>query len=369
MKKVKLFPKIFIYTFTVMLLITITAHIFIYILAPHMTMSTDNIVQNGTLIENTVNAKQFIKTAILKALPFSLLLCVIIALVCSLLFSKAITRPIALVSAALLQMAALNKAASCPVNSFDEIGILAQNINTLYDRLLSAIAGLEADQKKASEAEKSKIDFLRSASHELKTPVTALSAILENVVLGVTKDKDTAILKCMEITSELSSMIKEILDASKIDFVSEAKQIDTFDLSATLPAFCEPFSLIAKSKQIHFKLNIQSPCRLKLSKKSLEKILSCVISNAVLYTNEKSCVIITLNSKKIIIENECTPLPPEIISHLCEPFYRPDFARNKESGGNGLGLYIADVFAKSMGLSYTFKAINQPRGMQFTLYF
>ena len=43
----------------------------------------------------------------------------------------------------------------------------------------------------------------------------------------------------------------------------------------------------------------------------------------------------------LIIENECTPIPAEALPHVFEPFYRPDYARNREGGGNGLGLYLS----------------------------
>ena len=82
-------------------------------------------------------------------------------------------------------MEQLDKTARCPVNSSDEIGVLACNVNSLYASLLSTIENLEEEKKKVGEAEQSKIDFLRAASHELKTPVTALHAILENMLTGI----------------------------------------------------------------------------------------------------------------------------------------------------------------------------------------
>ena len=94
------------------------------------------------------------------------------------------------------------------------------------------------------------IDFLRAASHELKTPVTALNAILENMILGIGKykDRDRCLLECKEITGQLSFMIKEILDTSRLDFTQEKQDAETFDLSERLPAICEPYQLIAKAK-------------------------------------------------------------------------------------------------------------------------
>ncbi len=65
-------------------------------------------------------------------------------------------------------MARMEKGAVCKIHANDEIGILAEHINHLYKSLLSAIESLEIEKQRVSEIEKSKVDFLRAASHELK---------------------------------------------------------------------------------------------------------------------------------------------------------------------------------------------------------
>ena len=75
-----------------------------------------------------------------------------------------------------------------------------------------------------------------------------------------------------------------------------------------------------------------------------------------------------LYSLRVLIGNEFTPIPKETISHLFEPFYPPDFARDRSDGGNGLGLDIVDTLSKAMGLSYTFEPMTCPNGMRFTLF-
>ena len=100
----------------------------------------------------------------------------------------------------------------------------------------------------------------------------------------------------------------------------------------------------------------------------MEKILSNLLSNAVSYTKPGHKVSVVLYSDRVVIENECTPIPKETISRLFEPFYRPDFARDRRDGGNGLGLYIVDTLSKAMGLSYTFGPMTCPQGMRFTLF-
>lgn len=370
MKKMKLFPKIFLYTFFVMLFVTILAHIFLYVFAPRMVLSANNIGESGPMLESSINTGFLIKSAILKAFPISLICCTIISLVCSLLFSKAVTTPVKQISETTEQMEGLDKMARCPVRSFDEIGLLADHVNKLYSSLLATIENLEEEKRKVCEAEKSKIDFLRAASHELKTPVTALNAILENMILGVGKykDRDACLIECKVITEQLSSMIKEVLDTFRLDFMREEQSADKFELADDLPAICEPYQLIAKAKQLEFYLEIREKCSVCLPKKSFEKILSNLLSNAVSYTKPGNRVSVILYADQIWIENECTPIAAEKVPHLFEPFYRPDFARDRRDGGNGLGLYIVNTLVKELELSYMFEPVTSPPGMRFTLF-
>lgn len=371
MKKLKIFPKIFLYTFSVMLFIIIIAHIMIYIFAPRMLSSINSISENGIMIESALNTERFVSEAILRAFPLSFILSIIIALICSFLFSRVITKPITEISNTTEKMASLKKEVSCPVYSLDEIGILATNVNTLYENLIATIDNLENEKIKSNEAEQLKVDFLRSASHELKTPVTALNAILENMILGIGKykNKDVYLLECKEIADRLSHMIKEILDTSQLDFLAESEKTEEFNLSEIFSKICETYQLISQSKGIDFQVTIQDICFINTSKKHIEKLLSNVLSNAVSYTEFGHSVSVILQKNKIMVKNECTPIPENIIPHLFEPFYRPDFARNRKDGGNGLGLYIVDMIAKSLNLTYTFKKMDTLQGMCFTLYF
>lgn len=370
MRKLRLFHKTFIYTFAVMLLITLIAHGVIYLLAPHMTLEADRIEHGSAIIEYSLNSEPMIRAAISRALPISLICCAAAALICSLIFSRAMTIPIMRIARSTERMAHLDRQASCPVHSQDELGMLAMRINALYSSLLSTIDHMAEDKLRASKADKAKLDMLRAASHELKTPVTALSVMLENMILGVGKykERDTYLVQCLSMVEQLSHMIKEILDASRFDAASEKNRAETFDLARRLPAICEPYRLIALSSGLEFALDTVQECIVHLPPDSLEKILSNLLSNAACYTSPGGRIHVRLNSDSIVIENQCTPIPPEKLAHVFEPFYRPDFARDRRDGGNGLGLYIVDTLASALELRYSFAAMDAPPGMRFTLW-
>lgn len=370
MKKLKLFPKTFLYTLALMVFVVLIAHILIYLLAPQNAMSitlTDPIANTVETIPVNTNEEKIVMQAIQSALPLSLVCSLIISVICSFLFSKAIVTPIERISASTEQMMKLDRAAVCDIHSKDEIGFLAQNVNDLYSNLLSTIEHLEQEKDRVSEMERAKVDFLRAASHELKTPVTALNATLENMILGVGKYQDYAayLPECKEMVEQLSRMIHEILETSKLNGVAE--QPKTVDLSKLLKELCEPYQLIAAAHNISFSINLPDTFFVTLPTNSFSKAVSNVLSNAIAYTEAGKNITIFMDGRSLVIENECVPIAGDDIPRLFGPFYRLDFSRDRESGGNGLGLYLVDTLLTSMNISYSFAPMQSPPGMCFTI--
>lgn len=363
MNRLTLFPKIFLYTMSILLLVIAVTHGLIYLLAPRLQLALntpDDLVVS-------IRQEQFVADAVAKALPVSFGCSLLISIVSSLLFSRAIAGPIRKISASTEQMMKLDHGAACTVHTKDEIGLLAQNVNRLYSNLLSTIEHLEREKDAVRNMERAKIDFLRAASHELKTPVTALNAALENMILGVGKYQDYAarLPECKEMVEQLSGMIHEILETSRLDLTAEPPA--PVDLSELLAELCEPCQLIAAAHQIIFSLDLPKHYHAVLPVRRFCKAVSNVLANAVAYTEAGKTVSVYISRGSLVIENECDPVPDHEIHRLFEPFYRPDFSRSRESGGNGLGLYIVDTLLNSMNISYSFASMKMPEGMRFTI--
>lgn len=367
MKRLKLFPKTFLYTLALIVFVIVIAHILIYLLAPKMGMVISTTDNNAEEITFSVREGEIVMRAIRKALPFSLVSCLMISVICSLLFSKAIVGPIESISATTERMMKLDRAANCPIYSKDEIGLLARNVNDLYANLLATIEHLEQEKDRVSEMERAKVDFLRAASHELKTPVTALNATLENMILGVGKYRDyaTYLPECKEMVGRLSKMIQEILETTKLNGTSEPSE--SVDLSELLEKLCKPYQLIAAAHHISFSLNLPKEFPVTLPVGPFSKAVSNILSNAVAYTEEGKAVSVYMDASSLVIENQCVPILDDEIHRLFEPFYRPDFSRSRDSGGNGLGLYIVDTLLTSMHIQYSFVPVKCLPGMRFTL--
>ena len=225
------------------------------------------------------------------------------------------------------------------------------------------------EKQRVQEAERSRVEFLRAASHELKTPLTALNAVLENMILGIGKyrDYETYLPECKEMTEQLSDMVREILETSKLGSPMKSEAWAETDLSLFLLPLCEPYEQIAKARGLIFRLDLSAGFCAVLPQRIFGKAVSNILANAVAYTKEGGTISLCFRKSDLIIENECTPIPAEALLHVFEPFYRPDYARNREDGGNGLGLYIVDTLLKEMELPYSFQPMEQPAGMRFVI--
>ena len=194
--------------------------------------------------------------------------------------------------------------------------------------------------------------------------------MLENMILGIGKykDRDTYLARCKDLTDRLAQMIKEILDTSRAEFAGEQERTD-FLITDALEAVIEPYQIIAKARGISISVDASESFAVHLPQGMLEKAISNILANAVSYTKPDGMIIISCKGRQLIIENECIPIPSEHLTHIFEPFYRPDYGRDRGAGGNGLGLYLVATILKSLDISYKFIPSGDINGMSFQISF
>jgi len=305
------------------------------------------------------------RSVVFMILPYSIGISLIISLFASYIYTKKITKPIKQICDVTKEMQVLKEDAYCDINTGDEIELLATNINSLYKNLLDTIDSLKEEIENVSKSEKSKVDFLRSASHELKTPLMSIHIMLENMILNIGKYKnhDVYLPKCQEAVVNLSSMVQEILDTSRLNSLNGEKELKEVDLKILIESIIEPYKIIAKSKKINMNIDYSNSLNINTDKSMLKKALSNIISNAVNYTDNGKNINIYFEKNSLIIENECKPIEQNHLDHIFEAFYRAD----KNTGGNGLGLYIVQQILKTLNISHSFESVQN--GMKFTINF
>ena len=211
-------------------------------------------------------------------------------------------------------------------------------------------------------------EFVQNASHELRTPLTIIQAKQELLLQEPNKkiiDKSKDITVCIKETRRLSRLIKELMtlaraDSNKLELVKEV-----FNLDDLIKEVIEPYIEIAKMQKKKIDLELKSKKEIKADKNKITELLIIVLDNAIKYTGENDSINIKSYYKdsKIHIEISDTGIGigKEAIKHVFERFYREDKARSRETGGNGLGLSIAQTIVQAHNGSI--KLINnEPKG-------
>ena len=116
-------------------------------------------------------------------------------------------------------------------------------------------------------------------------------------------------------------------------------------------------------------VELGEPHTVCLPRGMFEKAISNILANAVSYTNPNGIISVSCHERQLVVENECTPIPSEHLAHIFEPFYRPDYGRDRAAGGNGLGLYLVATTLKSLEIPFSFKPSENMIGMSFEIIF
>lgn len=306
-------------------------------------------------------------SVLLLILPVVLIVCMLLSGVVAYFYTRSIVKPIQDITAATVKMRSLSQDVFCTVNRSDEIGVLSQNTNEMYQKLLSTISDLEQQIQMVSKSEREKLDFLLLASHELKTPVTAVRGMVDGMLyhVGVYKDRDTYLLECQKSLENLTELICRILETSKMDVNTAAKDKEQTDMGKLLEETASPYFIIAQSRNTRMTLSLEDNFSAVVSSELIKKALSNVLSNAVKYTDAGKSIRIYMKNRTVVVDNEYHPLSNEMLAHIGEPFYHPVEMSNENS--TGLGLYLTKRILDACRLSYSFASYEN--GMRFVLDF
>ena len=196
----------------------------------------------------------------------------------------------------------LDRQAYLKVKSADEIAELKLQINEFYRSLLSSIDDIEVKNKEIIKLEQIKYDFLRGSSHELKTPLSRMKIILENMKynIGKYKNRDLYIDKCLDITNELTYNISQILTFSSLEYLKDDKEWVT--IQSVLDAVLVKYDELAMRNHLTFDNTVQSE-QLLIGKKALNLVLSNLISNAVKYSEPNTVIAIDVKNDWLCVVN------------------------------------------------------------------
>ena len=284
----------------------------------------------------------------LQFLPYTLLASFLISLLVAYIYARTIVAPILEIKRVTRRMMELDAQVRLRVDSKDEIGDLKEQINSLYQHLLTVIADLHDKNEAILQLEKMKVEFLRGASHELKTPLASLKILIENMKenVGRYKDRDRYLGVALGIVDELNHHILQILSLSSVqELRDDREQIDLHQMTQSL---VKDYALLAKDRELQID-NSLTHQQAYLNPSVMKLILSNLISNAIKHSTLGGLVRIGEREGELFIENSCSPEEQE---KLAQSF--SDNASRKAKG-YGMGLFVVKSLLEHEKLPYRFE--------------
>lgn len=306
--------------------------------------------------------------AVLRLLPISALSAVLVSILFAYFYSRQITAPIRSMLAVTGAMKDLRQDAYFHMEGRDELAVLARHVDQVYARLWQTIHCLEQEKDRISMLERARVDFLRAASHELKTPLAGLRILLENIQLqaGSGQNPVQSLEAGIGAVDRLDRMLRDMLDASRIEGAAAEMEKAVLNIREEIELVLQELEILAKARQLQVTVDIADDLTLLMNPESFHRLWSNLIGNAVRYTPPGGQLVIRGSQAELSIWNSSPPLDEEQLRHIFDPFSRPGPGKAAYAGGNGLGLYIVQEILSANRLSFSFEPHDN--GMRFVVY-
>lgn len=197
-------------------------------------------------------------------------------------------------------------------------------------------------------------DFVANISHELKTPVGALSVLAE--AISQTDDAETVRRLAERMIAEstrVARTIEDLLELSRIELGSSESR-ERVEISSAVGEAVDRARPLADSKQIHIDVKASDRGTYVMAKRrELVSALGNLVENAVKYSDDRGRVEISVSGESdkvsIQVSDHGPGIPNQDLDRIFERFYRVDRARSRDTGGTGLGLAIVRHVASNHG--------------------
>lgn len=230
----------------------------------------------------------------------------------------------------------------------DEVAILSKEFINMRDKIKEQIETIESEKRKVYKLEKGRREFFNSVTHELKTPLTAISGYAELLLTGMVQDKDfhkRAIERIYSESDRLHKLVLELIDVSKGMYVIK-EELKDVNMKELIIQSCNDINIKANKYSLKIIQNI-SEGTVKVQQDKIRQVLINIIDNAIKYScrgNEIYVNSFMLDDKYVIeVINHSDPIPNEIFNNIFEPFIK---SNNDNKDSRGLGLYLCNEIIK-----------------------
>jgi signal transduction histidine kinase len=272
---------------------------------------------------------------------------VLLAALLGLLMGSRLASPLRDLSTVAFEMGG-NLATRSKIRSKDEIGDLAKSFNQMADRLQTSFQQLGAERDALRR-------FIADASHELRTPITALknfNALLQGPAIGDTAVQTEFLAESEVQIDRLQWITQNLLNLSRIDAGLVQLDRSDCDVADLMQAAAAPFKALAVDKGIQLNIHLPDPSfNVNCDHPRIELALSNLLDNAVKYTPSDGQIDmgaerLPAGRIRFWVLDSGQGIQEEDLPHIFERFYR---GRNVSSPGSGLGLSIVASLVQAHG--------------------
>lgn len=227
-----------------------------------------------------------------------------------------------------------------------EIDSLTSTVNSLADNL--------------EKQEKLRKQLTTDMAHELRTPLATLQSHMEAMLDGVWEADTERLRSCHEEIIRLNKMVGDLERLARYEGGNLILEKIDFDLLELVKRIITNFEGEFKNKNIGLELQGKE-LWINGDRDKISQIIINLISNALKYTNPGGQVLVaikkTTKNTEIIVNDNGIGIPQEDLPYVFERFYRGDKSRNRETGGAGIGLTIAESIARAHGGSISVTSV------------
>ncbi|MGH7175277.1 MAG: sensor histidine kinase, partial [Minisyncoccia bacterium] len=247
-----------------------------------------------------------------------------------------------------------------------------REVRDLVGEFARMSASVEEVEKRDRETARVKSDFISTAAHQLRTPLTAVRWALEALAASeLSQEQRPLVENAAAKSKELVAIVGTLLDISSIESGKYKYQFASVDLASLLAEVANDFRQLAAERGVSLIARAESAPPARADRERVKWVLNNLVENAIRYTPSGGSVTLSLSQGAgklfLAVRDTGIGILPQDRGNIFERFFRGGNAVSKENEGNGLGLYIARQIARDHGGDISFATNAEGPGTTFTL--
>jgi signal transduction histidine kinase len=250
-----------------------------------------------------------------------------------------------------------------------------QELASLADELERTAARLAKAQDQSAAAERSRRELVAWVSHDLRTPLAGIRAMVEALEDGVVDDPETVARYHRTMRQEadrLAGLVDDLFELSRIHAGTLSLELERVSLEDVVSDAIAGASIAARAKEVSLRGEVAGPAPVvELSTPEIARVIRNLLDNAIRHTPPGGVVVVAARlddaatAAEVSVTDGCGGIPDGELSRVFETSFRGDAARTPGDGGAGLGLAVARGLVEAHQGDISVR--NEGRGCRFTV--